>query len=118
MKFFFILLSVNFQSERRKFINSKMFCSSCKKVDLELYEIKRRICDDGHIFCKTCDEGAENCAICGQKVTNFVNVSIKVMCALKIIKIGILRNRSVKCLKIGNYEDKLGYFVDCLVFFT
>ncbi|KAL7050652.1 hypothetical protein ACKWTF_004164 [Chironomus riparius] len=53
-----------------------MFCSSCKRVDLELHEIKRRICDNGHIFCKTCDDGAENCIICGQKVKNFIHVEI------------------------------------------
>lgn len=52
-----------------------MFCSTCKRIEIEFNEVRRKICDSGHILCSICDKDSNDCQICGSKIKNIIYVS-------------------------------------------
>lgn len=52
-----------------------MFCSTCKRIEIEFNEeVKRKICDNGHILCNICDKNFDNCQICEATFRNLIFV--------------------------------------------
>lgn len=51
-----------------------MFCSTCKRIEIEFNEVKKKICDNGHILCCICDKSFEDCQICRAKFKNLIYV--------------------------------------------